>query len=300
MTEDILFDELFARLPTNPEEIVVAPGDDCAAIKWHNDKLMLLAIDQIAGNRHYISSGKNATSAKLAGRKLLARNLSDIAAMGGKALFCLLGTAFKKGKEKCWINDFYDGIISLAKEHSVFMIGGDYISTENDDVAGLTIIGEVPANEIILRSGAKPGDLLCVTGACGKSFETEHHLNFQPRCQEGRWLAKNNFAAAMIDISDGLLLDASRICKHSNCGLKIFTEKIPLRNQNTSIKEALHDGEDFELLFAVNESKIDQLLASWCFENTPLSVIGKFTENKSIIDTNDQPLIPVGWDHLRN
>ncbi|MFA6930862.1 MAG: thiamine-phosphate kinase [Lentisphaeria bacterium] len=300
MTEDLFFAKLFPRLPDCPDSVVIPPGDDCAAVRWHNHTLMLLAVDQVVGNRHYISSGANATPPELAGRKLLARNLSDIAAMGGKPLFCLLGAAFKKGKQEAWLNAFYDGIINTAREYGVAMIGGDYVSTEHDDVASLTIIGEVADHQVLRRSGAQPGDWLCLTGACGNSFTTGHHLSFQPRCQEGAWLAERHYAKAMIDISDGLLLDASRICRMSHCGLQLNLPEIPLRTADTTLRQALSDGEDFELLFAVANATLSTLLTEWPFPDTRLTPIGRFTTQADIVDSNGHKIPISGWDHLQN
>lgn len=279
---------------------MVPPGDDCAAIRWHDHTLMLLAVDQIVGNRHYISEGREATPPELAGRKLLARNISDIAAMGGKPLFCLLGAAFKKGRQDEWLNAFYDGIIETAREYGIAMIGGDYASTPHDDVASLTIIGEVPDDQVVCRKGAKPGDWLCMTGTCGNSFATGHHLTFTPRCKEGLWLAQQHCAKAMIDISDGLLLDASRICRMSACGLKLNLPEIPLRTPETTIQQGLGDGEDFELLFAVSEEKLQRLLQQWPFPETKLTPIGRFTDVRDIVDSNGNQLQIAGWDHLQN
>lgn len=300
MTEDLFFDNLFQKLPPCPESVVVPPGDDCAAIRWHDHTLMLLAVDQIVGNRHYISEGREATPPELAGRKLLARNISDIAAMGGKPRFCLLGAAFKKGRQDEWLNAFYDGIIETAREYGIAMIGGDYASTPHDDVASLTIIGEVPDDQVVCRKGAKPGDWLCMTGTCGNSFATGHHLTFTPRCKEGLWLAQQHCAKAMIDISDGLLLDASRICRMSACGLKLNLPEIPLRTPETTIQQGLGDGEDFELLFAVSEEKLQRLLQQWPFPETKLTPIGRFTDVRDIVDSNGNQLQIAGWDHLQN
>ncbi len=300
MTEDLFFARLFTKLPDCPDSVVVPPGDDCAAIRWHDHILMLLAVDQIVGNRHYISNGIQATPPELAGRKLLARNLSDIAAMGGNPLFCLLGAAFKKGRQDDWLNAFYEGIIDTAREFGVAMIGGDYASTEHDDVASLTIIGEVPEDQIVCRNGAEPGNWLCMTGRCGNSFATGHHLTFTPRCKEGAWLAQKHFAKAMIDISDGLLLDASRICRISGCGLQVMLQDIPLRTPETTLQQGLNDGEDFELLFAVAEGQLPHLLQQWPFPETLLTPIGRFNATPDIVDSTGNKLEIAGWDHLQN
>lgn len=297
MTEDDFFARLFARMPACSAEVVVPPGDDCAAVRWLPGKLQLLAVDQIVGERHYRSQGPQADSPALAGRKLLARNLSDIAAMGGKPLYCLLAAAFPTGLPLTWMEEFYDGILACARDFHVEMIGGDFSATPVDQVASLTIIGEVDADKVLTRSAAVPGERLYMTGECGNSFATGHHLRFTPRCAEGQWLAAHRLASAMIDISDGLLLDASRIATCSGCGMQFELPCLPLRTPETTISQALGDGEDFELLFTVPADRTAELNRLWPF-TTRLTCIGQVLSDRLLLDQNGQPLPLRGWDHF--
>ncbi|HOG51586.1 MAG TPA: thiamine-phosphate kinase [Lentisphaeria bacterium] len=296
-TEDEFFADLFRRLPGFPAEVVIPPGDDCAAIAWGENRLLLLAVDQVVGDRHYISRGEQATPPRLAGRKLLARNLSDIAAMGGKPTLCLLAGAFAKDRDEDWLREFYDGIIALAAEYSVSLIGGDYAAAPHDDVASLTILGEVAADQVISRSGARSGDQLFATGYFGDSLATQHHLLFTPRCTEGQWLAQQRLVRAMMDVSDGLLCDAARICAASHVGLTLDLEAVPRRGRAT-LEQACGDGEDFELIFAVPPECAPVLTANWPFADTPLTRLGEFTATPGMRDSAGRTLAATGWDHF--
>ena len=299
MTEDAFFARLFARLPAPGEEWAVPPGDDCAALAW-GDGLLLVAVDQLVGGRHYHLDGPDRTPPAAAGRKLLARNLSDIAAMGGVPTACLLAGAFGPGRDLAWIEAFYDGILELAREHTVAMVGGDLAATPHDDVASLTILGRVESDRVCRRSGARPGDALLVTGSFGASLPTGHHLSFSPRCREGRWLALHGFPSAMMDVSDGLLLDASRICRCSGVSLRLDPAAVPRRTPATTAEQALHDGEDYELLVAVPAARVGDLFAQWPFADLPLTRVGEFLEPAAapVADPAGRPLDSRGYDHL--
>lgn len=297
MTEDSFFARLFARMPPPGNEVIVPPGDDCAAIRWRPGSLQLLAVDQVVGERHYRSHGPQADPPALAGRKLLARNLSDIAAMGGKPLYCLLAAAFPRELPLPWMEAFYDGILDCARDFQVAMIGGDFSSTPADQVASLTIIGEVDDDKVLTRAAARPGQLLYMTGECGNSFASGHHLRFTPRCAEGQWLAEHRLAAAMIDISDGLLLDAARIADASACGMQFDLPALPRRTPETSIAQALGDGEDFELLFTVPPDRAAELDRLWPFA-TRLTRIGRVLADCHLLDHHGQTLDRRGWDHF--
>ena len=298
MTEDSFFQWLFQQLPTAGKDVVIPPGDDCAAIRWREDKLLLIAVDQVVGGRHYVAKGPDATPPALAGRKLVARNVSDIAAIGGTPLFCLLAGALPKSCTETWLKEFYGGIVDAVGAFQLQMLGGDLASSNGDEVASLTILGEVAANEVITRSGARAGDALFATGAFGNSFVSGHHLHFNPRHAEGRWLAQQHLASAMMDVSDGLLLDLSRICKMSQCGARIDLNAIPCRDAGTSIDQACSEGEDFELIFAVPSDKVAALQQRWPFANTPLTRLGTFDGSGLLRDQQGNSLVARGWDHL--
>ena len=305
MTEDVFLEKLFKRLPAPSNDLVIPPGDDCAALRVGGDKLLLIAVDQVVGDRHYHLEGSVAASPEQVGRKLLARNLSDIAAMGGLATQCLVAVGVGKEFGEEWLDGFFAGILALAEAYGVEMIGGDLAATPHDNVASLTIIGEVPEKQVCRRRGASPGDLLFATGAFGSSLPSGQHLSFEPRCREGQWLAKGKFAKAMIDVSDGLLLDANRLCRASGVGLRLDVDAVPRRTPQTTIEQALADGEDYELLLAVSPAKAGALVREWPFANTPLTGIGHFVERGGIqlVDAGgqcvDAPVTQQGFDHFR-
>ena len=298
MTEDAFLHAFFRRLPGYSGEVTVPPGDDCAAIDVGGGRWLLLAVDQLIGERHFVLEGPEAVAPRRAGAKLLARNLSDIAAMGGTPRFCLIAGSFGPDCPMAWVEEFHAGILGLAREFNVAIIGGDLARAPVDTVTSLTIVGDVPAGQAVLRGGAKAGDELWCTGSFGSSLRTEHHLDFTPRCAEGVWLRREGFARAMIDVSDGLLLDLSRLCRASGVGVDLRLEDIPRRTAETSLDQALGDGEDYELLVAVDAGRSAALRAAWPFE-TPLRCIGRFAgETPEIRGPDSRPLSASGWDHF--
>lgn len=253
------------------ESVAVGPGDDCAALRTSGGgPLLLAAVDQVIAGVHFLSEG---TAPARAGAKLMKRNLSDIAAMGGTPRWALLAFA-ARGRSESWVLEFCRGAADAGMRYGTPLTGGDIAGLERDGVAAsLTILGEVAESEIVLRRGAKPGDLLYVTGWIGNSFLSEHHLDFTPRLAEGRFLASHRFASAMLDISDGLLLDASRLAAASQVALTVEQERIPLR-AGAVPESAWSDGEDYELLFTVPADVATQLEAEWPPGFAPLTRIG--------------------------
>lgn len=300
MTEDCFFRELFGRLPPSGVEVVVPPGDDCAALRLGDgDMLTLVAVDQLVADRHYLAGGASPTPARLVGRKLLARNLSDIAAMGGTPRYCLVAASFSPDRTETWMYAFYDGIAELATEYGVAMVGGDLARAPHDDVSSLTILGEVRETELCRRSGATPGDLLFVTGSFGQSFTTGHHLEFQPRCREARWLASHGLVAAMIDVSDGLARDTFRLCQASGAGAVLYPDQIPRRLPATTLAEAFHDGEDYELVLAVQPRFREVLVSEWPFPEVQLTCIGHVVPGPPVLrDEAGRNIDIQGFDHL--
>ena len=257
-------------LPSLPqaEDVVAGPGDDCAAVACGGRRILLAAADQLVGGVHYY---RETTSPEAAWRKLMCRNLSDIAAMGGVPKWALLCVA-AGGRSPEWVLAFCRGAAEAGKRFGVSVIGGDLASLPAEgEVASLTILGEADAAAFTLRSGAKPGDLLYVTGEIGNSLASGHHLDFEPRLAEGRFLAENGFASAMLDISDGLLLDAERLAKASRLRLCIDPAAVPLR-AGAERESALSDGEDYELLFTVPPGREEELKQVW--KLTKLTRIG--------------------------
>ena len=135
VTEDQFLESLFRRLPVPSHEVIIPPGDDCAGLRVNRSRILLVAIDQVVGGRHYRLKGPGAARPEEVGRKLLSRNLSDIAAMGGKPLYCLVALGMAPRHSRTWLDRFFDGIVKLAGEFGVLMIGGDLAMTAAEDVA---------------------------------------------------------------------------------------------------------------------------------------------------------------------
>ena len=240
VSELALLKVLLPLLPGN-DQVIVGPGDDCAVLKWNGEYDLLVTVDQLIESVHYTPE----TPPEEAGAKLMKRNLSDIAAMGGEPLWAVVTLA--AGSDEGRLARFMAGVAREAAKYGTALCGGDISALPSEGVVTtLTLAGRVPRDQAILRSGAHPGDLLYVTGEIGNSFLSGHHLSFTPRLAEGR--ALRGKARAMLDISDGLLLDARRMAQSSRVDLEIDVSAVPLR-AGARLPDALSDGEDYELLF---------------------------------------------------
>ena len=259
-----LLDKILPLLKQN-SSVLTGPGDDCAVIGYA-DKKLLFAVDQVIENIHFTAD----TLPERAGAKLVKRNLSDIAAMGGKPLWMML-TIANGCHDQDWLQRFICGVEKCAEQYDVPVIGGDTSALDAGSFAAtISIIGE--ASKPLLRSGAAAGDKVYVTGLIGNSFHSEHHLDFEPHLKEGAFLA--NYANAMMDISDGLLLDARRMAKASGVDFIIDPDAVPLR-KNALLPQALSDGEDYGLLLTCRAGiDICSLFSKQDF-NVPLTEIGK-------------------------
>ena len=272
MNENALL-KSFETLFHQSADVQTGPGDDCAVISRGNTTL-LAAADQLIGQIHYYLD----TPPRLAAAKLLKRNLSDIAAMGGVPRWALCTLACKDCSAK-WMQEFFAGLEECAKQFNVSIIGGDLAELPAaGQVSTLTILGEAPSDEICLRSNAVPGEIVCVTGVLGDSLKSEHHLHFTPRLAEGRFLAQNHFTRCMMDLSDGLAADLPRLLEKSACGAIIDLDTLPRRN-GCPLENALADGEDYELLFTVKESVLEQLQKQWQFAEA-FTPIGRITSER--------------------
>lgn len=304
MNEDTLIQRLLDILPDMTPDIELGPGDDCAAIPWINDTLLLVTVDQLIGDRHYLRSGNTPTEPRRIGRKLLARNISDIAAMGGQPRSCLVTMAFPSYTDTERLELIAEGIAELARQFDIAVIGGDIATTPTDEVFTLTMMGQVARDQICRRSTASPGDVLCMTGAAGASFETDHHLDFTPRTREAQWLAQHRFPTAMIDVSDGLALDALRIATASKLQITLDLDAIPRRNPDEPVEKAIADGEDYELLFTVNAENIQALLDQWPFDEPTVTPVGSCRSGKpDVLNNHGESLNrdnTIGFDHLDN
>lgn len=260
-------------------------GDDCAVVRT-SGRLALVTTDPVIFGHHFDAS----VGARQAGAKLLKRNLSDIAAMGGKPRVAVLSLALAPSTSRRWLRDFYLGLASCARAHRVRIVGGDITQApERFFGAFLTLHGESgPRGRLVTRQGARPGDLIAVTGRLGGS-RLGHHLTFNPRLQEGGWLARRPEVRAMMDISDGVAKDV--ICLTPRGSLPSLDEaampcssaarNMAVRSGRPALFHALCDGEDFELLVAIDHRcSWPRLRQAWArrFPGLPLTLIGRFTQ----------------------
>lgn len=300
-------------------------GDDCAVLPKDSKTDMVITTDLLVEDIDFRLSW---TRAQFLGHKSLAVSLSDIAAMGAKPVWSMVSIGVP---ENIWKSDFvekfYDGYMRLAKKFDVELIGGDVSKTPDKIVIDSIVEGEVKKGKAVLRSGAKVGDLIYVTGNLGgaslalkllengENFENSSSQNLllrqlspNPQTEIGQILGEKNLATAMIDLSDGISSDLFHICSISKVGAKIFAEKLPIDSQISNHKlqneeifsSVLDGGEDFELLFTVDPKKKFQLEKA--LKNHSISHIGETTANVEIIEListkNSQILSPEGFRHF--
>lgn len=251
-----------ARLVPTRGDVRVGIGDDVAVVhveSTHTD--LLLTSDAVIEGVHFTRAAKP----ELIGRKAIGRVLSDLAAMGGEPMWALVDLVAPASLGLARIEAAYRGAARLAEKYGLAIVGGD--TTQGRDfelhVFG---VGQVPGGSAILRSGARKGDAVYVTGSLGGSL-AGRHLTFEPRIAEGLWLREGGWASAMIDISDGLAADLSHLLEMSGVGAEVEAARVPvsksLRRTKAGLARALFDGEDFELLFTVSADRQAAFESSW-------------------------------------
>lgn len=310
--------------------VVVGVGDDAAVVDPRPHPAVLTT-DMLVEGVHFEIG---VTSPHDLGHKAVTVNVSDIAAMGGSPRFGLACVAVSEKLEASWIMELYGGMRQAANDYGMTMVGGD-TSRAEQVVLAVTVIGEVAAGRAVTRAGARPGDVLVVTGSLGGSAgglrvaRARHSsqsealssewgralvaLHERPvaRVGEGQTLAAAG-ATAMLDLSDGLALDLSRLCEESGAGARVRLEYVPLTPGLEELRAlmdvepldlALHGGEDYELLAAMPRDAVEParevLLERF---RTQLTEIGEITEGAGVIavgdDGSEDPLEPKGWDHF--
>lgn len=178
-------------------------GDDCAVLPAARARQQLITVDPVIFERHFDA----AVSARAVGAKLLKRNLSDIAAMGGRPTAAVIALTLDARVSVAWLEAFYRGLAATARRYAVPVVGGDVAQADGVLAASLTLLGEATTTRVLTRTGARAGDGIFVTGALGASLPTGHHFRFAPRLAEGAWLARQPGVRAMMDVSDGLAKD---------------------------------------------------------------------------------------------
>lgn len=258
-------------------------GDDAAVLPSFGRRHSLLAIDTMVED---VDFKLRTTRPFLIGRKALAINLSDIAAMGGEPRFAVVSLVLPKRTPLHFVRGFYRGLSRLARRFGVEIVGGD-LSRGPKVICSIALVGEAGKEGEVYRDGVRIGDLICVTGTLGGSILGKH-FTFTPRIAEGIFLAQNG-VSAMMDISDGLIADLTRMVSKKRLGFVLEEKNIPISkaarklargDHQKALWHALYDGEDFELLFTVRPAHFRTLSKKWNKRfDSPLFVIGQIVRS---------------------
>jgi thiamine-monophosphate kinase len=298
-------------------------GDDAALVSGTPGHEIVLTCDWFLEGTHFL---RDKHPADAVGWKCLARAVSDIAAMGAVPRCFLLSLALPRELAGSWLDEFLGGLRRAAKRFGCSLAGGD--TTERREVLiNVTVVGEVRRGREVRRSGARPGDIIYVSGRLGEAelglrllrerkrgssalgARLQKHLYPEPRLELGRWLSEKRVASAMMDLSDGLSSDLRRLCEASRVGAVIRSELLPTIRMTKQERDrgvdplelALHGGDDYELLFTVPKSKAKQLPGS--AGGVAITQIGEVTQAREVMVTDgngrSRVLKPRGWDPFR-
>jgi thiamine-monophosphate kinase len=303
--------------------VTVGIGDDAALFRPKPGQETILTCDWFLEGTHFLRE-KHPPDA--VGWKCLARAVSDVAAMGGTPRCFLLSLALPKSHTGQWLDLFLGGLGRASRKFQCVLAGGD-TTRRNKILINMTVVGDVRAGSAALRSGARPGDIVYVSGRLGeaelglrllklhsemaasKNPAVRKHLYPEPRLALGQWLVKNRLASAMMDLSDGLSSDLPRLCAASSVGALVEKAKIPrlhmtdvaLKQVRDPLQLALHGGEDYELLFAAPRRKVSRLPKA--FQGVSLTPIGRITREQALLvldeNSDTMQLVPRGWDPFR-
>jgi thiamine-monophosphate kinase len=318
MNEFELIERLTVDLPSNASTRV-GSGDDCAVLDLGvPDQWVLFKTDAVVAGVHFDQEA----APEAVGHKALARCLSDLAAMAGLPTHALVTLGLPTEFEVERVEGIYRGLRALAERYGVAIVGGETTTVPERMILSIAVIGTVPRDRCPLRSGARTGDAILVTGDLGGSLASGRHLTFAPRLDEARWLTEQVEVHAMIDLSDGLAGDLRHLLKASGAGAELMTSAIPIspaarhaaraeakdlavgNRAKTPLDRALTDGEDFELLFTVPASQVVSLIDSWRdrFVGLKLSCIGRITKEPGLIVRDaggSRPLNLDGYVHFQ-
>lgn len=288
----------------------VGIGDDCAVVAVPKGSEALVTTDFSLEGVHF---RREWHPPDVVGHRCLARGLSDIAAMGGTPHSAFLSLALPRELPQRWVDQFFAGFLKLAKRYRVRLAGGDVAESHAGVLADIVVLGSVPKGKAVLRSGAKVGDFVYVTGTFGASVatldllrqgkkprRTAHRRHFypDPRLDVGRYLRERKLASAMIDTSDGLSVDLQHICEESKVGAVVYAESLPRVAGPKGLEFALHGGEDYELLFTAPKRKpVPDEIAG-----VPVTRIGEIVHGKAVkvaaADGRLRKLKAGGWEHF--
>lgn len=293
--------------------VVTGIGDDCAVLRIPKGHELLVTTDFTLENVHF---RRDWHTPEVVGWRCLTRGLSDIASMGGEPRAAFLSLALDRDTPQKWVDRFLAGLLKAAGEFHISLAGGDTAQSDGGIQADIVVVGSVPTGKAVLRSGARPGDLIYVTGELGGSAaalvnlgrgkvlakDYERHFHPEARVDVGQWLRRGAFASAMIDLSDGLSTDLQHICEESGVGAVLDAEAIPRARvgrptMQVSLDLALHGGEDYELLFT-SAKNLPAKIA-----RVPVTAIGRITPMRGMVlilkNGRRRKLAAKGWEHFK-
>ncbi len=297
-------------------------GDDCAVLRSRPGEELAVTTDLSIAGRHFRLEWH---PPEAIGHRTLARGLSDLAAMGARPLTAFLSLALprrltqpERDRSTPWMSRFFDGLLGLAEGYRLPLAGGD-LAESPLAIADIVLVGAVPRGRALLRSGARPGDVLYVTGALGAAAAgverlarfkgnlpkkihgaLKAHLFPQPRVAQGVWLRRRRLATAAIDLSDGLSTDLAHICEESGVVAEVDAAALPIDREATLV-QALHGGEDYELLFTARPSaRMPRAIAG-----VSVTCIGRIIRARAgrplvtlLTERGPRPLAARGWEHF--
>lgn len=286
---------------------VIGIGDDCSSIKIDHDNLYLITTDMLVEGTHF--ELKKHTPREI-GKKSIACSISDVAAMGCPAAYAVISICFPLNLKTKFAKELFLGMKETADEYNIKIIGGDTVSGKKLLVINVAMFGRNDGLRPVTRSGAKVNDAIMVTGTLGGSI-LRKHISFKPRLKEGQILNKRFNINSMIDVSDGLAADLNHILEESGRGAILYEDKIPIsadakklarKTGLRALHHALHDGEDYELLFTLSNKESERLLAS-----RPLSIrvtkIGHIKKPHGILMQDSggklRKIKPIGYKHFK-
>lgn len=316
------------RCTTSLGEVIKGIGDDCAVFRSSRGRVLLLTTDMLVEDIHFV---RTTITPYHLGRKAIAVNLSDIAAMGGRPLVALISAAIPPDREVEEMQELYRGMKDICGRYTVDIVGGDTVASPEKLVINVSIVGDAREGQVLYRSGARPGEKIYLTGTVGDSSAglnilkgqisppqplRDHfiraHNEPQPLIETGKIIAQSRLATAMIDLSDGLISDLGHICQESGVGALLLSTRIPLSSELkklanyeglNALELALSGGEDYALLVTVpekNAAKFEQV----CREknSSPLFLIGEMQKEGGIRMMNEEGAVeklgPKGFDHF--
>lgn len=299
-------EHLRQHLPLHPQ-LRLGVGDDAALLSLAAKSDCVVTTDLLAEGTHFL---RGETSLARIGRKSLAVNISDIAAMAARPVAAVVSLLLPRDEAMSVAIGLYEGILPLATEFNVAIAGGDTNTWDGPLVVSVTVIGETTSRGALRRDGARPGDAIVVTGDLGGS-RSGKQFDFTPRIAEALFLHQHYDLHAGMDVSDGLSLDLARMCAASGCGAMLDLAAIPLSavaqqlaqadpNGPTALARALADGEDFELLLAMPLAEAERLVAEQPL-TTPLTIIGSCIDQPGLWQASLEgelvPHEPLGYEH---